>query len=183
MGAFTFEQNTNSGPFKMYRGEVDAAKQPIYEERSYSDYIVPPKGQYRLKLTGFAEPVEVAISDQYRKPDGPTHRKETKLELEIVSERGKGKRWVCSYVTFSLGDRANLFRIYLAGVLKGNLKEAPAQRVYDDMIGVEFEAYVNVSDKRDDKGNPIRASLAWDTIAPISDGADEYDPFADDTAA
>lgn len=183
MGAFSFENTGGGGgPFKMFRGELDAAGNPVYTEMTFDDYIVPAAGVYRLKLTGFAEPVDVPIKDEFRKPDGPTHKKETKLELEIMSDRGKGKRWVCNYVTFSLGDRANLFRVYVATVLDGDAKAATPQRVYDDMLGKEFEAYVNVSDKKDEKGRPIRAMIAWDTVKTVGAEADDYDPFADDAA-
>lgn len=185
MGAFVFQDSGNSGDgtFKMFRGETDQDKNPIYETMKYSDYIVPAKGEYQLKLTGFSEPVEEPIPERFRQPNGATTQMKTKLELEITSERGRGRRWVCSYVTFSLGARSNLFRIYAAAVCGGDASQAPSNRVYDHMIGKEFRAYVNVSDKRDEQtGRPIRAMLSWDTIAPVGEAsdADEYDPFADE---
>lgn len=183
MGAFAFENTGGGGPFKMFNGEVDQAGNPIYAEKQYSDYIVPAEGKYRLKLTGFAEPVEEPVSEQFRKPDGPTTVMKTKLELEITSERGTGKKWICSYVTFSLGDRANLFKVYAATVCNGDPKAAPANRIYDDMLGKEFESYVNVAEKRDDKGRPIRAMLVWDTVKAVGAASEAYDPFEDDEVA
>jgi hypothetical protein len=181
MGAYSYENTSGGGgPFEIFRGEEDVNGDPIHHEAKYSDYIVPAEGKYRLKLTGFAKPVDAPISEKFLKPGGPTHKKETKLELEITSDRGKGKRWICSFVTFSLGDSANLFRVYVATACGGDASKAPDLRQYDDMLGKEFEAYVNVSDKRDDRGKPIRAMLVWDTVKAVGAASDTYDPFGDE---
>lgn len=183
MGAFTY-QNTGGngdGTFRIFRGEYDESESPIYHDAKYADYIVPAKGEYRLKLTGFAEPVEEPVSERFLKPGGPTTVMKTKLELEITSDRGKGKRWICSFVTFSLGNSSNLFKIYVATTCEGDVNKAPDRRVYDDMLGEEFEAFVTVSDKRDEQtGKPIRAMLSWDTVKAVGVDGDQYDPFADD---
>lgn len=173
MGYFKFD-NSNAGgggPFNIYRGQLDKDGNPIYEERTFDDYTIPPAGQYRMKLTGFAEPQEVP--DNFN--EGKT-KVETKLEIEIMDGPGKGHKFVVSWVTFSLGDRANAFHLYVATLCDGDKKKAPMQRVWDDMIDKEFMGYVTNPKMKDD-GTPARAGLSWDTLAPVKEGAAGYNPF------
>lgn len=174
MALFTFD-NSNAGgggPFGIFRGEADSAGNPVYDEKTFDDYKIPPAGQYRMKLTGFAEPQEVESTWE-----GKTSTKvETKLEIEITDGPGKGHKFIVSWVTFSLGDRANAFKLYVATNCDGDKSKAPQQRNWDDMIGKEFMGYVTNPKMKDD-GTPARAALSWDTLTPVKEGAANYDPF------
>ena len=184
MALFSFDNSNTGGggPFNIFRGQADSDGNPVYEEKKFDDYVVPPAGQYRLKLTGFAEPKEAAIPEIYQKDGGPKTKMETRLELEIMDGPGKGHMWICSYVTFSLGDRANAFNLYVATLCDGDKKNAPQQRDWDDMLQKEFMGYVTNPKIKDD-GTPLRAALSWDTLSPIRENAAGYDPFKKSNAA
>jgi len=180
MAIFSFD-NSNSGgggPFNIFRGEVDGAGNPVFQPMTFDDYTIPPKGQYRLKFTGFAEPKEVTETWE-----GETKTKmETKLEIEIADGPGKGHKFIVNWVTFSLGDRANAFNLYVATMCNGDKKAAPATRNWDDMIGKEFEGYVTNPKMKED-GTPARAALSWDTLTPGREQGEGYDPFKKPNAA
>lgn len=182
MGAFAYE-NTSSGSFSnlVYRGQTDESNTPIYEEVNRDDYIVPPSDNYHLRLTGFTEPYTDAIPVEFQKENGPTTRKATNLELEIVSGPGAGKRFLWSFITMSLSmgkNPSHWGRIYKAGVLKGGDPPEGTQLFYDDTIGAEFMAYVNASAATRPDGRPKFATLSKDTIKPVpAEGAPKYNPF------
>lgn len=186
MGIFGFQQSSGAtGPLDMFRGEVDAAGDPIYTTTERASYIVPAKGEYRLKVTGFSRPWEEEKKKEYQKEGQNPMTTKTHLELEIADGRGKGKRFLWSFQTFSLasGDNpANLARIYEAGVLNGGKIKRGSEVYFEEMFGKEFEAYVNVSDTVDEQGRPRYATLARETIAPVTNAKDDYDPFAEDVA-
>jgi hypothetical protein len=183
MGIFGFEQTSNgSGPVEMFRGEVDASGDPIFTTTERTAYIVPAKGVYRLKVTGFSKPWDEEKKKEYQKEGQNPMTTKTHLELEIADGRGKGKRFLWSFQTFSLssGDNpANLARIYEAGVLKGDRIKRGQKVFFEEMFGQEFEAYVNVSDTVDEQGRPRYATLARETIKAVAAEGEEYDPFAD----
>lgn len=184
MAIFSFD-NSNSGgggPFNMFYGETTADGQPVYVSRTFDDYKVPPAGHYRLRLAGFAEPKEVPIAEMYRRVDGPTTKMETKLEIEITEGQGKGFRFIVSFVTFSLGDRANAFNLYVATMCNGNKKDAPAVRDWDPMIDKEFMGTVTTP-KLNDDGTPKYAQLAWDSLSPVAAEGTGYNPFVKSDAA
>lgn len=188
MGAFTF---TNTGghsiPDQVFRGEVTINDEPIYEDVDRESVVVPPTGQYHLRMTGFSEPKEEEIAEKYRKENGPTTRKITSVELEIASGKGAGRRFFWNYVSFSLGGGDNpshLLRVYMAGVLKGDKPAKGKQLIYDDLVGAEFNAYVIASETKDDKGRPTFAKVEAKTIAVVASADDAgYDPFAESDVA
>lgn len=186
MPAFTYTQTSGgSTPESVFRGVTDEADNPIYEPVNKDILAVPPTGQYHLRLTGFSEPKDDPIPEKYQKEGGPTVRKITSVELEIVDGRGAGRRFFWNFVSFSLGGGDNpshLRRVYVAGVLNGAKPAPGAELVYDELIGAEFVAYVQASEKRDEKGRPSYAQVTAKTIAPVPT-AIEDDPFADDEAA
>lgn len=155
---------------------------PALEEVAVRNYRPVPQGHYRLKLTGLAEPKDVDIPEQFRREGGPTTRKETRLVLEIAEGRGKGHQILINYVTMSLYDNANLFRIYKATVCGGDKSKAPARRDAGDMIGMEFQAMIMESDRRDDQtGRPLYNKIAWDTVSAVAPPAvADDDPWADE---
>lgn len=183
MGIFGYTQSGgNSIPEQVWRGEVDAGDNPIYEDVDRDAVLVPPTGQYHLKLTGFSQPTQDAIKEEYQKEGGPTTRTITSVELEIASGRGAGRRFFWNYVSFSLGggdkNPSHLLRVYKAGVLKGASPAKGTQLFFDDLIGAEFVAYVIASETKDDKGRPTYAKLSKDTIAVVSSSDDANDPFS-----
>jgi len=189
MGIFGFQQSNNaSGPVEMFRGEVDQAGDPIFEETERTAYVVPTRGEYRLKVTGFSRPWEEEKPERYRKEGQSNTTTKTHLELEITEGRGKGKRFLWSFQTFSLscGDNpANLARIYMAAVLGGEKIPRGKQVFFEDMFGKDFMAYVVPSEATNDQGKPKYATLSKESIAPVSTAIeDEDDPFAveDDVA-
>jgi hypothetical protein len=157
MGIFAFQQSNNaSGPVEMFRGEVDASGDPIFDTTERSTYVVPTRGEYRLKVTGFSLPWEEEKKKEYQKEGQSTMTTKTHLELEIADGRGKGKRFLWSF-------------------------QRGQQVFFEDMFGHEFIAYVVPSDTVDDKGKPRYATLARETIKPVLD-IEEDDPFADEEA-
>lgn len=186
MPAFAYTQTSGSSiPETVFRGQVDQAGDPIYEDVDKSILAVPPTGQYHLRLTGFAKPYTEAIPERYLKENGPTTTEKTSVELEIAEGRGAGKRFFWNFVTFSLGGGDNpshLRRVYIAGVMNGAKPAPGAELFYDDLIGCEFVAYVQASEKRDEKGRPTYATVTAKTIAPVPTSVED-DPFADDEAA
>lgn len=185
-GIFGFQQSTgNSGPLEMFHGASNPAGEPLFEEVDRATYVVPSRGEYHLKVTGFSKPWTEELPERFRKPNGPTESTKTNLELEIVEGRGKGKRFLWSYQTFSLscGDNpANLARVYMAAVLNGEKIPRGKQVFFEDMFGKEFVAYVVPSEAVNDEGRPKYATLSKESIAPVpasTDAPDDDDPFAD----
>lgn len=136
--------------------------------------VVPPKGEYRLKVTGFAEPFEMPRAEQF----GGGTQLMTRLELQIVGGRGDGKTTtvLCGWPT-RIGPRSNLGKVYMAtkntGIPEGMKVDVA------DILGGEFEAYLRPSDKLDDFGKPRYTVIAWDTVAPVG-GSGETQSDDDD---
>jgi hypothetical protein len=178
--AFNFTETSNSGPINVFRGEVDLAGNPVFvtltQEERAKTFKVPPSAEYVLKVTGFTEPY---VDTQYSEEGKP--RKITDLELEIAEGRGQGARFFWRYQTFSLGggdNPANLLRIYRAGGCDEKNK------LFDNLIGVTFVAYVTASQATDDQGRPRYAKVSKDTIRPYQPNANAaYDPFNDNQVA
>lgn len=188
MSAFIFTNTGgNSIPDQVFRGEVDINDEPVYEAVDRESIVVPPTGQYHLKLTGFSEPKDDEIPERFRKDGGPTTRKITSVELEIASGKGAGRRFFWNYVSFSLGGGDNpshLLRVYIAGVTKGDKPAKGKQLIFDDLIGAEFNAYVSASETKDDRGRPTFAKVEAKTISVFANADDAgYDPFSEDTTA
>lgn len=184
MGIFGFQQsNTTSGPLEMFRGDVDQAGDPVYEETDRKVYVVPTRGEYTLMVTGFSRPWEEEKKKEYQKEGQNNMTTKTNLEIEIVEGRGKGKRFLWSFQTFSLacGDNpANLARVYMAAVLNGEKIPRGKQVFFEDMFHKPFIGYVVPSESVDDKGKPKYAAISKDSIAPVPEATDEDDPFDED---
>jgi len=184
MGAFGYQQTSNGGgPLEMFRGELDASGDPIFEEVDRGAYVAPPRGEYVLMVTGFSRPWEEP--NKFRPGE---MSKKTNLELEIVEGLGAGHKFLWSFQTFTLamGEMpSNCGRIYSAGVLDGARIERGKQVFFDDMIRKPFIAYVNPSDALNDKGQPKYASVAKETIAPYRPASEDtsYNPFKKPNAA
>lgn len=177
-----------SRPTHVWRGDLDNDGNPIYQEIEWDNgkYVVPNSGQYTLAVVGYTEP---QIDHTYPNSQGEYVNKFA-LELEIVSERGKGFRFLWSFqtpkITFSFvkdGKKispSNLGRIWTAAVGNGVEPEKGTETGFDDMLGKPFDAYVVASTEKNDKGLPKHAKVTADTIAPASIGENAGpDPFAE----
>lgn len=182
MGAFPYQQTARQGvaPDKMFRGQTDSNGEPIWDDVDNESYVVPPTGEYHLKLIGFSETFDDEIPVKYQKTGGPTTSKKTSVELEIASGRGQGRRFLWNFISFSLGmgkNPSHLGRVYRAGVLNGGEPPRGQQLLFDDLIGCEFQAFVQASDMVDEEGKPAYATLAKETIRPQNVAGKDYDPF------
>lgn len=162
-----------NGTFNIWRGEKDANDDLVYEEAAFGDYVVPGKGEHRLKVTGLGEPFEDAIPAQYQREGGPTSSIKTRLELTVVGGKHDGDKVLISYLTLSLssggksGRPANLFLIFQAACPEGGSDPG-------DMLGREFMAYLKPSDAKRDDGTPKYAVMSYDTCSPV-EGEDTDD--------
>lgn len=125
--------------------------------------VVPPKGEYRLRVAAFAEPFEMARAEQF----GGGMQEMTRLLLEIVGGPGAGKQTtlLCS---FAVSKRSNLGRIYGATV---GLPEAGDDWDPVAMLNKEFTAYLQPSKNVDENGKPRGTDCSWDTVASVGGGA------------
>lgn len=157
---------SGSSTFNIWRGEKQQDGSLVYEEAAYSDYTVPAKGEYRLKVTGLGEPFEDEIPVQYRREGGPTTSMKTRVEFTIVGGRHDGQKVLISYLTLSLssggksGRPANLFLIFQAACPEGGSDPG-------DMLGRELYAYLKPSDARRDDGTPKYTVMSYDTCSPV----------------
>lgn len=187
-----FKETASSGdfgPLMMYRGELNAAGEPVFTEVDRKEaYIVPPTGMYKLRCTGFSEPW--TEENQFANP-GPDGKKpeitKTHLELEITDGDGKDARFVWSFVTFKVAfgkTWSNMGAIIAAGKFNGEKPPKGEELYRDDVIGCEFMATVKASEDRDDQGQPKYAKVVGETITVASSsGADGYNPFKKKDAA
>jgi hypothetical protein len=135
-------------------------------------HVVPKKGEYRLKVRGFAKPFEMNRAEQF----GGGVQTMTRLELELMNGRDKGK--VCTLLTgLSLSPRSNLGKVFTA-ITGEDLSRGGVEYDLADMLGGEFSAYLLPSDQTWDDGKPKGTRCSWDTVAAIGD--DEDDAFPDE---
>lgn len=121
--------------------------------------VIPPKGEYRLRVIAFAEPFEMPKAEQF----GGGMQEMTRVLLEVVDGPGKGKQTtlLCS---FAVSKRSNLGKIYGATV---GLPEAGDDWDPVAMLNKEFVAYLQPSKNVDDNGKPKGTDCSWDTVARV----------------
>lgn len=152
--------NGAGGALNIWRGETGPDGSLAFEESSYDFYAMVPKGEYRLRVTGLQELYQDEIKPQFRKPDGPTHKTATGLELEIVGGPHDEKRVFIGFLTASLsdggtsGNKANLRYVFDAACPAGGSEVG-------DMLGQEFTGYLKPAD------NGKRMLLVYNTCAPV----------------
>lgn len=160
VSAYTMTAN-ESGPTLMIRR--NGAK----VESNRAEYTVPPKGQYTLELTGFAEPFEMPRAEQF----GGGVQQMTRLEYTILSEKGKGKKFT-QMVSFTIGSKSKMGQIISAA--RGKPIGAGESVDLLDIIGLKFTATVTHDKTKDGvvkvdaDGKPLYASVVIDTIEPLS---------------
>ena len=185
-GLFEYEQSTGTfvPPTEMFRGNTNIDGTPAWEDVDMDSYVVPPTADYDLMVVGFSRPFEQEISKEYQRKGGPTTSKKTSIELEIVSSRGKGRRFLWNFQTWSLSlakgkNPSNLGRIYKAAVLGGADPDKDRKMLFEELLNKPFHAYVVASDDTDDDGKPKFCKVSKETIRTVSagDGVPGYDPF------
>lgn len=173
-----------SRPSAAFRGQFDINNDPVYEPVDWDNgkYVAPNSGQYTLMITGFTEP---QTDTQYPNQKGEYVEKFA-VELEIVSDRGKGFRFFWSFQTpkITFGDGkyspSNLGRIYQAAVMDGAIPAKGTPVALTDLLGKPFDAYVKASEERNDKGLPKYAKVNAETVERARNGAEAGpDPFED----
>lgn len=161
---------------RIWRGETTQDGEPVFEDSQYDFYAMVPKGEYRLRITGLQEPYQEEIAMQYRKrlqdgtvdPDGPTHKTNTGLEVEIVGGPHAEKRVFFGFITASLsdggnsGNKANMRYVFDAACPEGGTEMG-------DMLGQEFSGYLKPSD------NGKRMILVYNTCSPVEEAAADAD--------
>jgi hypothetical protein len=189
MPLFAYEEKASvfTPPTEMFRGQANS-NGPVWEDVDMDSYVIPPTGDYDLRLVGFAKPYQQPISKEYQRKGGPTESTKTSLEFEIISEHGKGYRFLWNFITWSLamgtrGNPSHMGRIYKAGVLKGGNPDGPL--AFENLIGCEFHAHVVASEDWDDEGNPKYCTIEPKSITTLQAGsaAKKYDPFSRKTSA
>lgn len=149
---------------KNANGELVTTEQ-TQDERA-AQIVIPKRGEYRLRVAAFAEPFELARSEQY----GGGMQKMTRLLLTLVGGPGDGKQTTL-LAGWSIGSKSNLGKVFSATTGK-----APAPSGMNDpveMLNKEFIAFLAPSDALDDAGNPRYTVISWDTVAPAPrEGAD-----------
>lgn len=124
---------------------------------------IPPKGEYRLKVKGFAVPFDMPRSQEF----GGGMQTMTRLLLEVQGGPGNGKRTTL-LTSYAVSKRSNLGRIYGATVGM----PAPGED-WDPvlMLEQEFTAYLQPSKNQDENGKPKGTDCSWDTVAAIGEAA------------
>jgi hypothetical protein len=159
----------DSQPNIMVRRDGSGA---LYEAETERDsYLVPPAGEYTLRIVGFAKPFEMT-SEKY----GTSTK--TRIEFEIASEKGRGKRFTGLY-TWTVGEKANLGKLIRRArgieIPKGSIDVA-------DLIlpvpPIEFVCFVSNSDDLDDAGRPKYADVVLESVKAAGAERPAYDPFA-----
>ena len=141
---------------KNEKGEIFTHEQ-TQEERM--QHIVPPAGEYVLKVISFAEPFEM---------DGEYGRStNTRLELEIQGGRGNGKV-LTLLTTWIIGPRSNLGKVFRA--VTGNPVDRGGNFDLTDLIGGQFKALLYPSENLDGDGKPKGTKCTWDSVKPVGDG-------------
>lgn len=146
----------------------------LREESDRSGYIVPPAGEYTLRITSFSEQFEMPVSEQY----GGGTKTSTRVEFEILSDRGKGKRFTDVF-TWSVGEKSNLGQLLRrAGVAIPTGTIDLAQLLLPESGSVDFVGLVKLSATLDDAGRPKYASVVASSVRKADAAAAAYDPFA-----
>lgn len=151
--------------------------EPIWVEITPEEqkaYTFKADGVYHLRITGVYEPWTQPKKLEWVKPGGPTEDLLTRLEFEIVSGAGKGKRFA-SRIAVSLGSRSNLIHVWKATV--GPVGRAELTDLLDKelMLFVAKNEVVNATTGETN----IYANPTWSTAKPVGKGGDDDEGWDD----
>lgn len=154
---------------KTASGEIEEHEQTQDERQALQ---IPPKGEYRLKVKGFAVPFDMPRSQEF----GGGMQTMTRLLLEVQGGPGAGKRTTL-LTSYAVSRRSNLGRIYAATVGMPSPGED-----WDPvlMLEQEFTAYLQPSKNVDEHGKPKGTDCSWDTVAAVGDASSAAATGTDD---
>ncbi len=139
-----------------------ATREQTKEEREA--FQIPPRGEYRLKVKGFAEPFERPKDAKY----GGGMQEKTILLLEVQGGPGNGKRCTL-WATYVFSKGSNLGKVFQAvtkrPIMPGDVPDPV------EMLEGEFTAYLQPSQNLDENGRPKGTDCSWDTVAAIDSAA------------
>lgn len=160
----------------------------IVEEMTRDQWMerqVPPRAEYRLRITGFAEPFETrnmfkGAIDQNGKTDERDTITKTKIDFQIVRRDGSLGASVLIWCNWPkrLSVNSNLGKLYFAATAN---KEVAANGRADvlDMIAAEgggdVKALLMPSRTLNNEGRPMYAECVWDSVSPWIDAPDGDD--------
>lgn len=135
--------------------------------------VVPPPGQYRCRIAGFAVPFQVrnTYKGQLNKSGQVDDREflmKTKLDLVIVGGPGDGKHvliWAPWPNRMTPGT--NIGRVFFAAT---GYSPDDKQDTWDpvDMLDCEFLGFIQGSETLNDQGKPKTAVMVWETVKPAT---------------
>lgn len=156
----------------VYRDADGKIKEREQTKEEREEQVVPPRGEYTLRVKAFAKPFEMAKSEQY----GGGTQLMTRLLLEIV-EGGKANlkgMQTTALCSLAISKNSNLGRVYLATTGLSIDQGGTADPTL--MLEKDFQVYLK-QDKLDENGNRTRTAPAWETIARVGEASDEEDEF------
>jgi hypothetical protein len=165
---YSIEIKNVSPTIWVYRDTDGKIKEREQSKEEREEQIVPPRGEYTLKVKAFAKPFEMTKSEQY----GGGVQMMTRLLLEVVdggkaSLKGQQTTALCS---LAISKNSNLGRVYLATTGKSIDQGGTADPTL--MLEQEFQVYLK-QDKLDDNGNRTRTAPAWETVAKVGESAED----------
>jgi hypothetical protein len=165
---YSIEIKNVSPTIWVYRDTDGKIKEREQTKEEREEQIVPPRGEYTLKVKAFAKPFEMTKSEQY----GGGVQMMTRLLLEVVdggkaSLKGQQTTALCS---LAISKNSNLGRVYLATTGKSIDQGGTADPTL--MLEQEFQVYLK-QDKLDDNGNRTRTAPAWETVAKVGESAED----------
>jgi len=141
--------------------------QLVKETRVQNLYIVPPKGEYKFMITGYAEPFEMPKAQEY----GGGTQMMTRVELTIIDGPGKGKM-LDQMWGFSIGEKSNLGKFLRKMNVDLSLRNGTFD--LDRIIGHTGSGYITPGTAIGDDGKPKYPALAIETVEGIAAPAKEY---------
>ena len=176
---FVIESSAGAGGnFTIWRLVDGEPKEVDLTEDERAAYTPPPEGKYDLKIVGIASTWKEPKKPEWIKRDdagnivGKDYTLMTALEFEILSGRGKGKRF-SSRIPCSIYDTSHLGKVWKAcgfSISPGASYEIPL------MLGKQVSLFVEKNAGIDRNGNPVNyANPTWSTAKPVgsADTADD----------
>lgn len=166
MGATLTVNQTTSEMIRLVNGQL------VQESAQPNIYVVPPRGEYTFKVTGYALPFQMKKDPKYVKPGEPETQTMTRIEFTITEGKGIGKMFTQMW-GFAIGERANLGKFCRAMGVDLTPDDNGAWDL-DRLIGYEGKGYVTPSEKLDEAGRPKYANLSLDTVEGTAKPDREY---------
>lgn len=157
--------SSGGGPSRIARLENGVPTWQEVSEEELAAYTAPPTGEYHLKITGIGETFNRPKRAEWIKRDpktgevvGKTETTFTRLEFEIQSGKGKGRKF-SSLIPYSLNEKSHLGQVWMAliGPIGTNHEVM-------DLLDKELQIYVVKNEDVDDHGNKkVYANPTWST--------------------